>query len=278
MPQVIKYSLSIKNAKNFYSGVVDSVDNLYAFIGDKTAGAGWTDDAAPDTPIDSITEEENFWTNKQGAILLGVNDVTLVVPRKNWTAGDLYVVFDDSVDTAYSSDFYVLNSVNEVFVCTTSVSPTVAANEPDYASSVSGVYTGADGYVWEYVYTLTATELTLINDDWLPVTFDAVQKGTGTNNLDESADIMGAKYVYMQSEMDGATFLPNDVTYRQVSFILNPLLVDGVTVASGVSYDFITTPAVLTATSSGDSMYIENKTPITRAVDQTETVKSVVEF
>ena len=65
-----------------------------------------------------------------------------------------------------------------------------------------------------------------------------------------------------------------DTTYRQVGMILDPLVSENPEVPSS-DPDYLPHEVI---TYSGDLIYLENRTPITRAKDQTETVRLTIEF
>ena len=95
------------------SGLLNS--NMYLFIGKVT---GWSDDASPPSPTDSVanTHYEN-WRDMIAAKKITSSDVSHAIPRKNWTNNTNYIAYTDNTSTLHSQDFYVMTTDFNVYKC-----------------------------------------------------------------------------------------------------------------------------------------------------------------
>lgn len=115
MASLIKQANRIRAAKAF----IDEIDaaTSYVYLG-LSGTSAWADDAIPDTPLDTIDEAETFWNELFGVVQIQSDETKLVVPRKNWTAGNQYNIFDTGSENAYSFPYYALASNNIIYECT----------------------------------------------------------------------------------------------------------------------------------------------------------------
>ena len=183
MPNILKAGGKVHAAKNFINNFYDvgGTDRIYIGLGDH--GAEWGTPAAPDTPLDSYDEEQDFWANLIGIGLVGSSGTDLVIPRKTWVSGSTYVVFNEATevgsgtfDTALGRDFYICNTESDPKVYklltagggTSTAMPTHTIPE----GATPAPTTEADGYQWAYLYTIGATadvKNTLLTTAWMPV-------------------------------------------------------------------------------------------------------------
>lgn len=261
MASIIKRPVRIVNAKNFlaaYDGVPTLDNRLYLAISGTTA---WPTETSPPLPVDTVDEVTSFWSELIGAHLLSTTDISIATPRVNWTSGNMYYVYDTSLEDPFATKpCYVMNSNYDVYVCE-GVGGSTSTSEPVHTS---GSVVAPDGYTWRYVFTVSAYgQLELLSDSWIPV--------TATLNQTDSL-LIDARYMILRAKLLD-TDLPVGVTYRKVAIISNPILVDGATPASATN----ALPAELTS-NSGDMIFLENRSPVTRATAQYEDIKAVLEF
>lgn len=135
----------------------------------------WPDlDIAP-TVINTLQEERDFRYSLQG--IKQVSDFSKVVPRVNWSAGTIYSSWTDSQVGYPTVPFYVMNATNQVFVCikrgvNTSGTPVPSVVQPTGASTT--LLKTADGYIWKYLYELSAAQATrFLAGNWMPTIYDS---------------------------------------------------------------------------------------------------------
>ena len=278
MHTVLKSDLEVLNAKNFISDL-DSVPSqthrLYIGLSRTTA---WADDTNPPTPTDTADAEAEFWSELIGVQNVDVTDIRFVAPRVNWTSGTEYYVFDAASATAFSDDFYVINGNLEVYTCVAKSGPGITASvEPTGHNNGANIVTG-DGFTWKFLYKVTLAEFNdMMTDSWMVVNWDTSDVISDQYNFGDvdAYKTLGAKYVMIRTDLVDASSggLPDaGIIYRQVAVIYDPL--DN---GSSLLTSTIALPAGLT-TGSGDMVYLENKSPISRNIGQSETVKLVLEF
>jgi len=153
------------------SGLLNS--NMYLFIGKVT---GWSDDASPPTPTDSVanTHYEN-WRDMIAAKKITSTDVSHVIPRKNWTNNTNYFAFTDNTSTLHSQDFYVMTGDYNVYKCLSNSDSNSSGTEAS-TSTVKPTGTGtsiistSDGYKWKFMYQISASDaLKFVTPNYIPV-------------------------------------------------------------------------------------------------------------
>ena len=161
------------------SGLLNT--NMYLFIGKVT---GWSDDANPPSPTDSVanTHYEN-WRDMIAAKKITSPDVSHVIPRKNWTNNSNYFAFTDNAATLFSQDFYVMTTDYNVYKCLSN-SDTNSSGSVAGTSTVQPTGTGtsiistADGFKWKFMYQISASDaLKFVTPNYIPV--DTVRRANG---------------------------------------------------------------------------------------------------
>ncbi len=170
------------------SGLLNS--NMYLFIGKVT---GWSDDADPPSPTDSVanTHYEN-WRDMIAAKKVTASDVSHAIPRKNWVNNTSYFAYTDNTSTLFSQDFYVMTGDYNVYKCLSN-SDTNSSGSVATTSTVkptgtgTGVISTADGYKWKFMYQISASDaLKFVTPNYIPV--DTVRRANGllSNTFDLS--------------------------------------------------------------------------------------------
>ena len=153
------------------SGLLNS--NMYLFIGKVT---GWSDDASPPTPTDSVanTHYEN-WRDMIAAKKITASDVSHVIPRKNWTNNTNYFAYTDNTNTLFSQDFYVMTGDYNVYKClsnsdTNSSGTTASTSTTKPTGTGTAIISTADGYKWKFMYQIPASDaLKFVTPNYIPV-------------------------------------------------------------------------------------------------------------
>ena len=161
------------------SGLLNS--NMYLFIGKVT---GWSDDASPPSPTDSVanTHYEN-WRDMIAAKKITSTDVSHVIPRKNWTNNTNYFAYTDTTATLFSQDFYVMTSDYNVYKClsnseTNSSGTTASTSTTKPTGTGTAIISTADGYKWKFMYQIPASDaLKFVTPNYIPV--DKVRRSNG---------------------------------------------------------------------------------------------------
>jgi hypothetical protein len=102
---LIKTILHKSLAEGVYRDVTSRSSNYYYFLG-KTLS--WNDELNPPYPIDSYAYERDVRNEIITMKQIGPSDVSFVIPRRNWTSGFVYDMYDDE----YSNEIIGLNVVS----------------------------------------------------------------------------------------------------------------------------------------------------------------------
>lgn len=164
-----------------FEDIGDSNQRYYLGIGESQ---DWDSSDTPPIPVQSAKEERNARTKLQS--IKSAETFSFVVPRYNWISGTTYEAFDDSL--ASQTNYYVFTDENKVYMClqqgknsagaanTSTVKPTGELRTP---------LTTTDGYVWQYLYTISALRATqFVSANFIPVQkIDSVGAGADANEI-----------------------------------------------------------------------------------------------
>lgn len=89
---LIKTILHKSLAEGVYRDIVTRSSNYYYFLG-KTLT--WEDELMPPYPVDNYAYERLVRSDIITLKQIGPTDVSFVIPRKNWTSGEIYDMYDD---------------------------------------------------------------------------------------------------------------------------------------------------------------------------------------
>jgi len=226
MPAIITNKFRIHNQEQFVESFSEASPNVYYMgIGrpqawtTSTRGDSRTQyegtDASPLTPIDSVSQEFHTFDDLLAAKRVTSSDVSVVIPRRNWTSGTVYDYYrhdyghyvtgsTSSVITAnsgatslFDATFYVMNSNYDVYKCIDNNDNATSTEEPTNTGNTIFTTSG-DGYKWKYMYSLSAAQQT----NFLSTDFMAV----ATNSTVASAATDGAiDFVKIKSAGSGAS-------------------------------------------------------------------------
>jgi hypothetical protein len=143
---------------------------LYAFFGRHLPWNTGTEVAG--SPAETDAAMNNYYKRGVLAKQLSFENASLVVPRINWTSNTVYNTYEAN------TNFYVLNTKDQVFKCLSNVSTGTASTvQPELTLSTTSLeepyVETADFYKWKYMYTLTSLQKQkFLTDDWMPVSIN----------------------------------------------------------------------------------------------------------
>jgi hypothetical protein len=170
---------------NLYNEVVDSANTYYIGIG---RSQDWNVSDTVPNPANTEKAVRDFRLNLQ-AMKQG-EDVSYVVPRYNWSSGTIYSGYDDNISGYPANAYYVLTDENGVFICLqqgrNSSGTAVASTVKPTGTTIIET---ADGYVWKYLYTVTALRATkFVSSNYIPVQFiDSAGPSAPAFEIDQKA-------------------------------------------------------------------------------------------
>lgn len=176
MPALLTKKFKTLLAKQFYN-LLDLGANaylpearrsyMYAFLGKQLPWNTGTE--VPATPQETTAYINELFKRGIVAKQISSENSSLVIPRVDWKANTVYQTYEGS------SNFYVLNSQDQVFKCLSNVSVGVAStDEPMLTLSTTSLeepfLKTADGYKWKYMYTLNSLQKQkFLSEEWMPV-------------------------------------------------------------------------------------------------------------
>lgn len=160
----------------------------------------WTDDNAPPTPTQD-TQSLDFaaWRDLLGVKQITANNSALVITRHDWATNSVYTQYDDTNTTLTSNTFYVLDTQElpyKVYKClwnnadATHVAGANSTVAPSTTGTTNNPVLTADGYVWQYMYTITTDDYTYLTDDWMPVKTDSTVSDHAANNAGKLSTVV----------------------------------------------------------------------------------------
>ena len=170
----IHHYLDIINS--FVNNITSSYNSYYLYFGKQHA---WLDGSGNETTVAttaaaSISQHESqLYKDMAFGKLLQPQNVAFMIPRINWTSGDVYDFYDQDDGDLYNKNFYVMTNNYEVYKCIDNNYGAKSVVKPSLKST-SGTFGTSDGYIWKYMYTLdTAANAAFTTISYIPVNVDA---------------------------------------------------------------------------------------------------------
>jgi hypothetical protein len=130
--------------------------NYYAFAAKYN---DWEDNNNPPPESLSVQESELEVRNE---MLFGKKitpgSVAKLIRKDQWTANTVYDFYDHRKPDLLASDFFVLNSANNVYKCLFNNNGQPSVAEPSYLGT--NTVELSDGYVWKYMYSMESSAAT----------------------------------------------------------------------------------------------------------------------
>ena len=202
MSAIITEKFRAHNANNFFESFTESSPNTYyLFIGKATpftTGTSGGSDSSPSTPADSVSREFYNWDAMIAAKKIPSTDITYALPRRDWSNGTTYDMYDDDISSSntatsgatnlFDSSFYFITSDYRVYkVLDNNGGSAYSGSEPT-STSTSPFALG--GYVLKYMYALTASEAAkYLTTDYMPVSDDSTVTTAATDGKIESLSV-----------------------------------------------------------------------------------------
>ena len=228
MAAIITNKFRINNANQFYESFSEaSPETYYLFIGRAHAWASDVDaqgntiaegtDASPPTPNDDISSEFHAWDDMLGAKIIASTDVSYCVPRRNWTTGTTYDMYEHNISSSntsnsgasnlWDSTFVVMNSAYAVYKCIENDGATASTTEP--TSTSNSIFSTADGYRWKYMYSLTSAEtLNFMSTDFIHASTDSTVSAAAVDGALDTILVVAGGTSYTLSTGSTITGIP----------------------------------------------------------------------
>ena len=228
MAAIITNKFRINNAEQFVESFSETANTTYyLFVGRSHSWASDVDaqgntiaegtDASPPTPNDDVASEFYNYDDMLGAKLIASTDVTHCIPRRNWTTGTTYDIYEHNISASntansgatnlFDSSFVVMNSVYAVYKVIDNDGNTASTVEP--TSTSNSIFTTSDGYKWKYMYSLTSAEtLNFMSTDFMHVSTDSTVSAAAVNGALDTIEIVAGGSSYNTSSGTTITGIP----------------------------------------------------------------------
>ncbi|MBC8435551.1 MAG: hypothetical protein H8D84_01060 [Proteobacteria bacterium] len=276
MAAIITNKFRINNAEQFYESFSEaSAETYYLFIGRAHAWASDADvqgntiaegtDASPPTPNDDVTSEFYNYDDMLGAKLIASTDVSYVIPRRNWTTGTTYDMYEHNIGSGntansgatnlWDSTFVVMNSSYAVYKCIENDGATASTTEP--TSTSNSIFETADGYRWKYMYSLTSAEtLNFMSTDFIHCSTDSTVSTAAVDGALDTILVVAGGSSYSLSTGSTITAIPirGDGSSGICSVTISSGAISAATITTagtGYTYAYIRNADIIAGTNAG---------------------------
>ena len=203
MAAIITEKFRQHNADQFFESFSEaSASTYYLFVGKATAFTSGTtggSDSSPPTPSDGPADTEFYaWDSMIAAKNIPSSDITYAIPRRNWSNGTVYDMYDDNISSSntttsgasnlYDSSFYFMTSDFRVYKVLDNNDGAAYSGAEPTSESTSPFALG--GYVLKYMYQITSSEAAkFLTSDFIPVSNDSTVSAAATDGKIESLKI-----------------------------------------------------------------------------------------
>ena len=276
MAAIITNKFRINNAEQFYESFSETAaETYYLFIGRAHAWASDADvqgntiaegtDASPPTPNDDVTSEFYNYDDMLGAKLIASSDVSYVIPRRNWTTGTTYDMYEHNVGSGntsnsgatnlWDSTFVVMNSSYAVYKCIENDGATASTTEP--TSTSNSIFSTADGYRWKYMYSLTSAEtLNFMSTDFIHASTNSTVSTAAVDGALDTILVVAGGSSYSLSTGSTITTIPirGDGSSGVCTVTISSGAISAATITTagtGYTYAYITNADIIAGTNAG---------------------------
>jgi len=276
MAAIITNKFRINNAEQFVESFSETANTTYyLFIGRAHAWASDVDaqgntitegtDASPPTPNDDVTSEFYNYDDMLGAKLIASTDVSHVIPRRNWTTGTTYDMYEHNISSSnaaasgatnlFDSTYVVMNSSYAVYKVIENDGATASTVEP--TSTSNSIFATSDGYRWKYMYSLTSAEtLNFMSTDFIHCSTDSTVSAAAVDGALDTALVVAGGSSYSTSSGATISAIPirGDGSSGVASVVISSGAVASVsitTAGTGYTYAYIRDADIIAATNAG---------------------------
>ena len=276
MAAIITNKFRINNAEQFVESFSETAaTTYYLFIGRAHSWATDADvqgnsinegtDASPPTPNDDIQSEFYNFDDMIGAKLISSSDVSHVIPRRNWTTGTTYDMYEHNISSSnaansgatnlFDSTFFVMNSSNDVYKVIENDGATASTVEP--TSTSNSIFETSDGYRWKYMYSLTSAEtLNFMSTDFIHVSTDSTVSAAAVDGALDTILVVSGGSSFNTSSGSTISAIPirGDGSGGVASVTISSGAITAATVTtagSGYTFAYIRDADIIAATNAG---------------------------
>lgn len=165
-----------------FKSVFDASNNAYLFVGRPQAWAntanGSVNDSNPEVPTQIVQNTDfEYWRDMLGIKKIAVANTNLVTTRNDWANNTIYAQYDDLDEDLHTKTFFVLDTTGSpyrVYKCLWNNNGGESNVAPRTIGTASAPTATADGYVWKYMYSMSAEYDKFLTTSQMPIIVDAV--------------------------------------------------------------------------------------------------------
>ncbi len=174
----------------------------------------WANESIPDTIADTETAQRQVWRGMTALKKVSNNNVTMSVTKYLWQSNTIYTEFRDNDAAIPTSNFYVINSNNEVYKCLFNNNGARSIVSPSGTST--STITTSDGYKWKFLYDVSQADFVRFGSaNFIPV--QTLRSNDGS-----------AQWAVQQAAANGAIPI-YEVTSGGTGYLENRGIFDGIT-------------------------------------------------
>ena len=275
MAAIVTNKFRINNAEQFVESFSETAaTTYYLFIGRAHSWATDADaqgnsinegtDASPPTPNDDVTSEFYNYDDMLGAKLITSSDVSHCIPRRNWTTGTTYDMYEHNISSSnaansgatnlFDSSFVVMNGSFAVYKVIENDGATASTVEP--TSTSNSIFETSDGYRWKYMYSLTSAEtLNFMSTDFIHVSTDSTVSAAAVDGALDTILVVAGGSSFSTSSGSTISAIPirGDGSSGVASVVISSGAIASATVTTagtGYTFAYIRTADIIAATLS----------------------------
>jgi len=283
MAAIVTNKFRINNAEQFVESFSETAaTTYYLFIGRAHSWATDADvqgnsinegtDASPPTPNDDVTSEFYNYDDMLGAKLITSSDVSHCIPRRNWTTGTTYDMYEHNISSSnaaasgatnlFDSTYVVMNSSFAVYKVIENDGATASTVEP--TSTSNSIFETSDGYRWKYMYSLTSAEtLNFMSTDFIHVSTDSTVSAAAVDGALDTILVVAGGSSFSTSSGSTISAIPirGDGSSGVASVVISSGAIASATVTTagtGYTFAYIRTADIIAATNAGGAGTGEN--------------------
>jgi len=210
----------------------DKAEDLY-YLGIGRSEA-WPTESLP--PVPTVAPKNELDTRNSIQSVKKFSNLAFAVPRYNWIDGNTYVAYDNNDPDLDTKQYYVLNQTNfAVYICLKAGSGTSTV-EPTGTSTGVPV-AGGDGYIWKYLYTISAADVTkFLTTTFIPVFRDTAVAAAAVQGAIHSIEVDAGGAGYASAPT--VTVSGNGTGATATATIVGGIVTDITVTAVGSGYTF----------------------------------------
>jgi len=276
MAAIVTNKFRINNAEQFVESFSETAaTTYYLFIGRAHSWATDADaqgnsinegtDASPPTPNDDVTSEFYNYDDMLGAKIITSSDVSHCIPRRNWTTGTTYDMYEHNIGSSnaansgatnlFDSTYVVMNSSYAVYKVIENDGATASTVEP--TSTSNSIFETSDGYRWKYMYSLTSAEtLNFMSTDFIHVSTDSTVSAAAVDGALDTILVVAGGSSFNTSSGTTISAIPirGDGSSGVASVVISSGAIASATVTTagtGYTFAYIRTADIIAATNAG---------------------------